>query len=173
MEKISPISPCFRSHPPHPLHHPIQSQITLVPTGLSILHGTEVSETNIGRISTCMPMSFDTILTARPPLFEEGLCLCPLTVKNFAAWHLNSIPKAIELSLYLPPCTLSAPKGQPIQGGDRSKTMLLILSKNKNNPSHPNLLKVHKGEEVKTQPGGMSAGNKDRGGGGQDCLYIF
>lgn len=118
-------------------------------------------------------MSFDTILTAQPFLFEEGLYSCPLTVKNFAAWHLNSITKAIELRLYLPPHTLSAPKGQPIQGGDRSKTMLLILSKSKNNPSHPNLLKVHKGEEGKTQPGGMSTGNKDRGGKGQDCLYIF
>jgi len=66
-------------------------------------------------MSTCMPASFDIILAAQPLLLEGGLYPCPLAIRNFATWHLPLHP-------------FSAPKGQPIQGGDRSKTTLLILS---------------------------------------------
>lgn len=115
-------------------------------------------------MSACILASFGTLLAAQP-------CIHLPSLRNFATWHMNSGAKATVLSLYLPPHALSAPKGQPIQGGDRSKTMLLILGRN--NSSHPNALKVRKGEEGKTHPGGMSVGSKDRGGGGEGCLYIF
>lgn len=80
------------------------------------------------RENSNMHAYLNTILAAQPFLFEGGLHSHPLTIRNSATWHLNSWAKDTWLNLYLLPNILCAPKGQPIQGGDRSKTLLLILS---------------------------------------------
>lgn len=115
----------FPIFPPHPSHHSIESQNYPGASRAQFTYSAwyRSSWINIGEISTCMPKSFETILAAQPFLFEEGMHPCPLTI-----WNLNSWAKATGLSLYLPSHTFSAPNGQLIQGGDRSKTMLLILS---------------------------------------------